>query len=92
LTPNLNVGHIIPVLDRLEDEVVSVVAAPSDTTGNGITVAAYNVVQNPEIYSKLASELKAAFPNPNSKLDFIVLERLPYLVTLPFTTDNLLGC
>jgi len=46
-----------------------------------MTVAAYNVVINPAIYEKLTVELKAAFPNPDEKLEYLKLEKLPYLVT-----------
>lgn len=45
-----------------------------------MTVAAYNVVINPEIYRTLTAELKAAFPNPAEKLEYLALEKLPYLV------------
>lgn len=83
LTPKPEVGYVVPPIEKLEDEAVSILAASSDTTGNGMTVAAYNVVQNPLIYEKLNAELQTAFPNPNSRLDFTVLEHLPYLVSLP---------
>ena len=46
-----------------------------------MTVSAYNVVNNPEMYGKLTAELKDAFPNPDEKLEFVKLEKLPYLVT-----------
>lgn len=80
LTPKPEVDYNPPPIHKLEDEAVSIMAASSDTTGNGMTVAAYNVVQNPVIYETLKRELRTAFPNPNAKLDFTVLERLPYLV------------
>jgi cytochrome P450 len=82
LTSKPDVGYVVPPIEKLEDEAVSIMAAASDTTGNGMTIAAYNVVQNPVIYEKLKAELQAAFPNPNSRLGFTVLERLPYLVSL----------
>ena len=82
LTPRPEIGYDVPPIDKLEDEAVSILAASSDTTGNGLTVAAYNVVRNPVIYEKVKAELRSAFPNPNASLDFTVLERLPYLVSL----------
>jgi hypothetical protein len=48
-----------------------------------MTVAAYHVVRNPDIHKKLNAELKPNFPDPNAKLDFVSLERLPYLVSVP---------
>lgn len=82
LTPKPEIDYVVPPIDKLQDEAVSIMAAASDTTGNGMTIAAYNVVQNPAIYEKVKAELKAAFPNPNARLDFATLERLPYLVSL----------
>jgi hypothetical protein len=49
----------------------------------GMTIATYHVINNPVIYKKLVTELKAAFPDPNARLDFQILEKLPYLVGVP---------
>lgn len=73
-------GYVIPTTERLKDEAYSVLAAAADTTGNAMTVAAYNVLADPEIYDKLASELSAHFPDRMEKLSYVELERLPYLV------------
>ncbi|KAG0648396.1 Cytochrome P450 monooxygenase yanH [Hyphodiscus hymeniophilus] len=72
-------GYVIPSPDQIKDEAYAILNAASDTTGNAMTVAAYNVVTNPEIYRALTAELKEAFPNPGEKLDFMKLEKLPYL-------------
>jgi cytochrome P450 len=69
-----------PTPEQIADESYALLNAASDTTGNAMTVAAYNAVTNPEIYGKLSSELKAAFPNPDEKLEYSKLEKLPYLV------------
>lgn len=74
-------GYAVPTPDHVKDESYAVLNAASDTTGNAMTVAAHNVVTNPEIYAKLTAELNAAFPNPNEKLEYLKLEKLPYLVT-----------
>jgi hypothetical protein len=81
LTPKPEVDYVVPPIHYLKDEVVSILAAASDTTGNSMTVAAYNVIKNPAIYQKLVAELKEAFPDPNARLEFTKLERLPYLVS-----------
>jgi cytochrome P450 len=83
LTPGITDEYVVPSVDDLKDEAYSVLAAAADTTGNCMTVAAYYVVRNPDIYKKLNAELKANFPDPNAKLDFVSLERLPYLVSVP---------
>lgn len=72
----------IPTPDQIKDEAYAILNAASDTTGNAMTVAAYNVVTHPEIYRTLTEELNATFPNADGKLDFVKLEKLPYLVSL----------
>jgi cytochrome P450 len=67
----------------LKGEAYPVLAAAADTTGNAMTVAAFNVMRTPKIYQTLAQELAKAFPNSNAELSFIELERLPYLPSLP---------
>jgi hypothetical protein len=46
-----------------------------------MTVSAYIVVIDPDLYRTLTTELKAAFPNANEKLDFLKLKKLLYLVS-----------
>ncbi len=81
LTPNVTDGYVVPTVDQIKDEAYSILGAAADTTGNAMTVAAYHVVSTPPIYEKLKAELKAEFPDPKARLDFIALERLPYLVS-----------
>lgn len=73
-------GIPVPSVEEIKDEALSILAAAADTTGNAMTVSAYNVVNNPEIYKRLCEELKAAFPNAEDTLDYATLEKLPYLV------------
>ncbi|KAG4433709.1 hypothetical protein IFR05_010818 [Cadophora sp. M221] len=72
-------GIPVPSVEEIKDEALSVLAAAADTTGNAMTVSAYNVVNNPEIYKRACEELKAAFPNAEDTLDYATLEKLPYL-------------
>ena len=76
-------GYRIPSTMELKDEAYSVLAAAADTTGNAMTIAAFNVMRTPQIYQTLAQELAKAFPDSNTEVSFIELERLPYLVSLP---------
>jgi hypothetical protein len=73
---------VIPTPDQIADESYAILNVASDITGNCLTVAAYNVVTNPDIYRTLTAELKAAFPDGDEKLNFLKLEKLPYLVRL----------
>lgn len=79
-------GYVVPTPDQIKDEAYSVLVAAADTTGNAMTVAAYNVVKNPDIYRALVAELKDAFPNEDDTLKYSKLEKLPYLVSAPFTS------
>jgi len=62
-------SYEVPTPEQVKDESYAVLNA------------AYNTVINPEIYGKLTAELKAAFPNPDEKIEYSKLEKLPYLVT-----------
>lgn len=73
--------YVVPTPDQIKDEAYSILNAASDTTGNAMTVAARNVVADSEIYRTLTEELKTAFPDPNEKLEYVKLEKLPYLVS-----------
>ncbi|CZS93103.1 uncharacterized protein RCO7_07846 [Rhynchosporium graminicola] len=72
-------GIPVPTVEEIKDEALAVLAAAADTTGNAMTVSAYNVVSNPEIYKRVCAELQAAFPNADDILDYAILEKLPYL-------------
>lgn len=85
LTPNVTEGHVVPEVDQLKDEAYSILAAAADTTGNAMTIGAYHVISNPAIYQKLTAELTEAFPDNTVQLDFLTLERLPYLVGFALT-------
>lgn len=75
-------GYVVPTPNQIKDESYAILNAASDTTGNAMTVAAFNVVTNPDIYRTLTAELEAAFPDQNDKLEYMKLEKLPYLVSL----------
>ena len=63
----------------MAEEAFNICIAAADTTGNAMTVAAYHVITHPEMYEKLANELEAAFPDSRKRIDFVELEKLPYL-------------
>lgn len=75
-------GYRVPTTWELKDEAYSVLVAAADTTGNAMTVAAFNILYDRAIYQKLAKELEDRFPNQTDDLPFLELEKLPYLVGL----------
>lgn len=91
MDPKAAEGHIVPSVDDLTDEAFIILSAAQDTTGNAITIALYETISNPEIYAAVVEELKLTFPDPNVRLDFLTLEKLPYLVrifNLSYRTDT----
>lgn len=82
LDPNATEGHVVPNIEDLTDEMFTILTAAAETTGHSMTMITYYVVSNPEIYQKLVSELKAAFPDKKTKLDYLTLEKLPYLTAV----------
>ncbi len=64
---------------RLQDEAQLVVAAGVTTTGWALSTAAFHIINTPSIYKKLRAELEAAIPDPDAELNWLDLERLPYL-------------
>jgi len=71
-----------PTVDDLLDEASVILAAASDTTGNAMTIASYNILSNPTIRENLSKELRKAFPDSESKLNLVTLEKLPYLTAV----------
>jgi cytochrome P450 len=88
LTADPKQGYVVPPLDHLKDEAYVILGAAADTTGNAMSVAAYEVVSDPVKYQRLTAELKAAFPDPTARLDYLALEKLPYLVSFSDSDDG----
>jgi cytochrome P450 len=80
LDPELNqAGHNTLTNADLVEEAFAMCVAAADTTGNAMSVATYHVLNNPGMYKTLSDELEAAFPEPRATLDYVTLEKLPYL-------------
>jgi cytochrome P450 len=79
LTPDIVDGYVVPTVPQIKDESYSIVAAAADTTGNAMTVACFNICSQPDVYKKLVDELTTTFPDDSGRLDFLTLEKLPYL-------------
>jgi cytochrome P450 len=70
----------VPPVQQLQDEAVAILGAAADTIGHAMSFATYEVISDPVKYKLLVVELKSAFPDSNAPLDFLTLEKLPYLV------------
>ncbi|KAF7172649.1 hypothetical protein CNMCM5623_004799 [Aspergillus felis] len=82
LRPDDTEGYKVPTVEQLSEDAYILIAAAADTTGNALTIAAYNVVSNPEIYERLTAELREKIPDPEAKMDLVTLEKLPYLTAV----------
>jgi cytochrome P450 len=79
LDPNAAEGHVVPNLEDLTDEMFTILTAAADTSGHAMTTTTYYILSNPDIYSALVAELKATFPERTTNLEYLTLEKLPYL-------------
>lgn len=81
LDPNAADHHVLPTVDQLTDEALSILVAAAAATGNALTMIAYHVISNPDIYDSLREEITVAFPHDDTSMSFLALEKLPYLVS-----------
>ena len=66
-------------LNRLTDEAVLFIVAGNETTGNGLSVITFHVLNTPSILKNLKDELSIAIPNVNTVPSWRDLENLPYI-------------
>ena len=52
LDPSAAEEHVVPSVNDLADESFSICTAAADTSGNTMTIVAYDAVANPVIYEK----------------------------------------
>jgi hypothetical protein len=60
----------------------AILTAAADTSGHAMSIITFFVVSNPDIYRTLTAELKAALPGRTANLDYLTLEKLPYLTAV----------
>ncbi|KAK0436273.1 cytochrome P450 [Armillaria borealis] len=82
LSPEKFKSGEIPSKKSLSDEAQNLLFAGTDTTGNTMTIGFFHIMQNPDIYSKLMSELLEVWPSKELSVSFEVLEKLPYLTAV----------
>ena len=82
LSPKATEGHVVRNVEDLTDEAFTILSAAADTTGHMMTTTAYYIISNADIYHTLTAELKTAFPDAAAKLDYLTLEKLPYLTAV----------
>ncbi|KAB2571853.1 Cytodhrome monooxygenase aflU [Lasiodiplodia theobromae] len=66
-------------LQRLMDEVQTIIAAGALTTAHFLAVTSYHILANPPILQRLRQELEPVMPNPTRIPPLHQLEQLPFL-------------
>jgi cytochrome P450 len=79
LDPKASEGYVVPDVEALTEEMFTVLTAGGETTGHALAMTTYYVLSKADIRQKLVSELKSAFPNKKADLEYLTLEKLPYL-------------
>jgi len=67
---------------RLALEARTFVGAGTETTGNTLTVTMFHLLDNPEMFQTLKTEIQDAQRTSKGHLEYQELQRLPYLVRI----------
>ena len=67
---------------RLALEARTFVGAGTETTGNTLTVTMFHLLDNPEMFQTLKTEIQDAQRRSEVHLGYQELQRLPYLVSI----------
>lgn len=65
---------------RLSNEGFAMVIGGTETTARSLVTAAFRILENESIKTKLRAELRTVMPTPDSRATWSQLEKLPYLV------------
>ena len=69
-------------LERLWQEAQLIIGAGTDTVANALTVTTFHVLNNQEILARLRMELEDAIPDRDGPVKLLIVEQLPYLVSI----------
>ncbi|KAF4438615.1 trichodiene oxygenase cytochrome P450 [Fusarium acutatum] len=75
--------------DPLTQQAVAIWSGGWDTVGFVLTMAAYQLLQNPEVEQRLYQELKEVWKDPTESPEITTLEGLPYLTAVVKETFRL---
>lgn len=89
LSPERNKGRSVPSAESLYEEAQALMFGGGDTTGNTLMLGVFNVLEAPDILTKLKEELLVAWPVLNEPPRFEDLEKLPFLVSFTFLRFNI---
>ncbi|TFK86651.1 cytochrome P450 [Polyporus arcularius HHB13444] len=72
----------VPSKKVLWEEAVDLIAAGGETVSTVATFGLFYVLNDPAVHKRLVLELKSAWPDPEAKMDYEALEKLPYLTAV----------
>lgn len=83
LNPNLEKGHTIPPMKDLTADAFTFIMAGTDTSANTLVIALFNLLhKRSDTLALLKEELRGAIHERGAIVEWAVLEKLPYLVSL----------
>ena len=81
LNPNLEKGQFKPTNDEMAADACTLLLAGTDTSGNTMVVITWALLNNSQMMQRLKTELKEVMPSRGDAVDWLGLEKLPYLVS-----------
>jgi cytochrome P450 len=66
---------------RLNNEGFAMIIGGTETTARSLAIAAFRLLENSSMKTKLQDELRAVMPTPDSRPTWSQLEQLPYMVS-----------
>ena len=82
LDPDSVKEHIVPTIEKLNDEIVTLLTAGNDTTSNAMIFGVYQICANPGVHQKLSEELEDRFPILQEAVTYERSKTLPYLLSI----------
>lgn len=72
--------------ERIKGEAQIAIGAGTLTSTHALKAATYHILANPEIHSRLMTELESSIPDPTKPPSLRELEQMPYLVAIMHET------
>ena len=81
LNPNLEKGQFKPTNDEMAADACALLIAGTDTSSNTMVVITWALLNNSQMMQRLKTELREVMPRREDAVDWLRLEKLPYLVS-----------
>ena len=88
LDPLAAPGHVVPTIDAMTEEALTLVSAGYDSTATAMILGLFYICRHREVYDRLESEIDGSFPQGGC-ISLKKLRTLPYLVRKPISVSKL---